>query len=129
MASTNLQMFKCGVCGAEVEVVRGGGGTLMCCGQPMDLLTENSTDAAQEKHVPVVEKSDDVLCVKVGSVPHPMEEDHYIEWVETICCDGTYRQVAELKPGQEPEAKFPACCGHEATVVRAYCNVHGLWKA
>jgi superoxide reductase len=125
MASTNLQMFKCGVCGAEVEVVRGGGGTLMCCGQPMDLLTENSTDAAQEKHVPVIEKVAGGVKVSVGSVAHPMEEEHLIEWIEVIADGNTYRRA--LQPGSVPEAVFPLETGELKS--RAYCNLHGLWKS
>jgi superoxide reductase len=125
MASSNLQVYKCGVCGAEVEVIRGGDGTLICCSQPMDLLAENTTDAAQEKHVPVIEKIDGGVKVTVGSVAHPMQEDHLIEWIEVIADGKSYRE--SLNPGDAPEAVFPV----EASQVtaRAYCNLHGLWKA
>ena len=125
MASSTLQVYKCSVCGAEVEVIRGGDGTLVCCSQPMDLLAENTTDAAVEKHVPVIEKVDGGVKVKVGSVAHPMTEEHLIEWIELIAGGKAYRQ--SLKPGDAPEAVFPV----DATDVtaRAYCNLHGLWKS
>ena len=124
MASSNLQVYKCGVCGAEVEVIRGGGGTLVCCNKPMNLLAENTTDAAQEKHVPVIEKVDGGVKVSVGSVAHPMVEDHLIEWIEIIADGKIQRQ--SLKPGDAPEAVFSV----EAAQItaRAYCNLHGLWK-
>ena len=119
------EVFKCGLCGHIVEVLHEGAGELVCCGQPMTKLTENTTDAAKEKRVPVVEKVDGGFKVKVGSVAHPMEEKHYIEWIELIADGKAYRQF--LKPGQPPEALFRI----EATSVtaREYCNLHGLWKA
>ena len=117
-------IYKCGVCGNMVEVVHVGGGTLVCCGQEMNLLTANSTDAAQEKHVPVIEQGNGTITVKVGSAPHPMEEEHYIEFIE-LCVDGVGYQKF-LKPGDAPEAVFNGC-GSEVTA-RAYCNKHGLWK-
>ena len=124
MASSNLQVYKCDVCGAEVEVVHGGGGTLVCCNTPMNLLAENTTDAAQEKHVPVIEKVDGGVKVSVGSVAHPMGEDHLIEWIEVVADGKIYRQL--LKPGDAPEAVFPVKADQLAA--RAYCNLHGLWK-
>lgn len=120
-----LQVYKCEVCGNIIEVLHGGAGELVCCGQPMKLFVENTVDAAKEKHVPVAEKTTEGIKVKVGSVAHPMEEKHYIEWVELIAGDKVYRQA--LAPGQAPEATF--CSEGGATVVRAYCNLHGLWKA
>ncbi len=119
-----LEVYRCEVCGNIVEVLQGGNGQLVCCGKPMKLLVENTTDAAREKHVPVVEKVAGGYKVKVGSVPHPMEEKHYIEWVELVACDKAYRQF--LSPGQAPEAFFSV----EAADVfaREYCNLHGLWK-
>lgn len=125
MASSNLQVYKCGVCGSEVEVIRGGGGTLVCCDKPMNLQAENTTDAAQEKHVPVIEKVDGGVKVTVGSVAHPMGEDHLIEWIEVVADGKVYRQ--SLKPGNAPVAVF----GVEADqlMARAYCNLHGLWKS
>jgi superoxide reductase len=119
-----LQVYKCEVCGNIVEVLHGGQGELVCCGQPMKLYKENTVDAAKEKHVPVVEKVATGYKVKVGSVAHPMEEKHYIEWVELIVGDKAYRQF--LRPGEAPEALF-AVDAPNATA-REYCNLHGLWK-
>jgi superoxide reductase len=107
-----------------VEVLHEGQGELVCCGQPMKLFVENTVDAAREKHVPVVEKAAGTFNVKVGSVPHPMEEDHYIEWVEIIVDGKAYRQF--LKPGGSPEATFDIKA--EKVTAREYCNLHGLWK-
>jgi superoxide reductase len=120
-----LQIFKCGLCGNIVEVIHGGKGQLVCCGQPMEQLVENTVDASKEKHVPVIEKTADGIKVKVGGVAHPMEEKHYIEWVQVIAGDKTCRQF--LAPGQAPEAVFPPLDG--AVSAREYCNLHGLWKA
>jgi len=125
MATERLQVYKCQVCGNIVEVVHTGVGTLVCCNQPMTLLKEGVTDAAVEKHVPVVEKVDDGFKVKVGEVAHPMEEKHYIEWIEVIADGKAYRQF--LEPGDTPEATFNI--DTEKVVAREYCNVHGLWKA
>jgi superoxide reductase len=119
-----LQVYKCEVCGNIVEMVHEGKGQLVCCGQPMVLQAENTVDASREKHVPVVEKTAGGVKVKVGSAPHPMEEKHYIEWVEVI--DGASAQRIFLKPGQAPEAAF--CVGPGEVTPRAYCNIHGLWK-
>ena len=120
-----LQVYKCDVCGNMVEVVHSGVGELVCCGQPMTLQTENTVDAAKEKHVPVIEKVAGGYKVKVGAVAHPMEEKHYIEWIELIAGNKAYRQF--LKPGDAPEAFFAT----DATQVsaREFCNLHGLWKA
>ena len=120
-----LQVYKCEACGNMVEVLHGGGGELVCCGEPMKLLVENTVDAAKEKHVPVIEKVDGGVKVKVGSVAHPMEESHYIEWVEIIADGEAYRQF--LNPGEAPEATF--CIEAEQITAREYCNLHGLWKA
>ena len=119
------QVFKCDICGNIVEVLHGGKGQLVCCNEPMRLLTENTVDASLEKHVPVVEKSADGITIKVGSAAHPMEEKHYIEWIEVIADGKSYRQY--LQPGQAPEAVFMI---EAATITaREYCNLHGLWKA
>lgn len=118
-------VYKCNVCGNIVEVTHVGGGTLVCCGQPMELLTEKTADQGMEKHVPVVEKIDGGYKVKVGSVPHPMEEGHYIEWIELMADGKIYREY--LKSGQAPEAVFPVEA--ENVVAREYCNLHGLWRA
>ena len=120
-----LQVYKCEACGNIVEVLHGGGGELVCCGEPMKLQVENTVDAAKEKHVPVIEKVDGGVKVKVGSVAHPMEESHYIEWVEIIADGEAYRQF--LNPGEAPEATF--CIKAEQITAREYCNLHGLWKA
>lgn len=119
------QVYKCELCGNMVEVISGGLGALVCCGQDMIMMVENTTDAAVEKHVPVIEASDDGILVKVGSVDHPMTEDHYIEWIELLTAEKVYR--VHLTPSSTPQACFPAI---EGTVqARAYCNLHGLWKA
>lgn len=119
------QVYKCGLCGNIIEVIHAGAGVnLVCCGQAMLHMKENSIDASKEKHVPVVEKGA-TLKVKVGSIPHPMEDKHYIEWVEVIADGRSYKKF--LKPGEKPEAEFNIKA--DDAVVRAYCNIHGLWKA
>ena len=120
-----MQIYKCEICGNIVEMVHGGKGKLICCGQPMGFYEENSTDAAQEKHVPVVEKTDNGYKVTVGSIAHPMEEDHYIEWIEIIAGEFSSRQF--LDPGDEPRAVF--CTDSGDVAARAYCNIHGLWRS
>ena len=121
-----LQIYKCSVCGNIVEVVHASGGELVCCNKPMILLAENSTDAATEKHVPVVEQVDSGVKVAVGSVLHPMADDHYIEWIELIVGGKALRQA--LKPGDEPVAMFEGVQSSDV-LARAYCNLHGLWKS
>jgi superoxide reductase len=120
-----LQIYKCEVCGNIVEMLHAGKGTMVCCDQPMKLYRENTTDAAVEKHVPVVTKADGGISVKVGSAAHPMEESHYIEWIEIISGDRTCRKF--LKPGIPPEADF--CIDGPGVTAREYCNLHGLWKS
>lgn len=124
-ATERLQIFHCPMCGNIVEVLAAGGGELVCCGKPMELAAENTVDASLEKHVPVVEKTVDGFKVKVGSIAHPMEEKHFIMWIELIADGRAYREF--LKPGQAPEAFF--CVKAEKVVAREYCNLHGLWKA
>ena len=119
-----LQIYKCEICGNMVEMIHEGIGQLVCCGQPMKFYEENTVDASQEKHVPVVEKIEGGFKVKVGSIPHPMEEKHYIEWIEVIADGKTYRQF--LKPGDVPEAVF--MIDASAIIAREYCNLHGVWK-
>jgi superoxide reductase len=119
-----LEIYKCEVCGNIVEVLHGGDGELVCCGQPMKRFVENTVDAAKEKHVPVIEKVEGGVKVKVGDVAHPMEEKHYIEWVEIIADGKAYRQF--LNPGEAPEATFNVEAGQ--ITAREYCNLHGLWK-
>jgi superoxide reductase len=123
--SQRLEVYKCALCGNIVEVLDAGGGELVCCGQPMQLLAENTVDASKEKHVPVLEKTADGYRVKVGAIPHPMEDKHFIEWVELIADGKAYREF--LKPGRAPEAVF--CLQATAVTAREYCNLHGLWKA
>jgi superoxide reductase len=119
-----LQVYKCSICGNIVEVLHGGKGELVCCGKPMSLMTENTVDAAKEKHIPVLEKIEGGVKVKVGSVAHPMEEKHYIEWIEIIADGKIYRQF--LKAGEAAEAVFKINASQ--IYARAYCNLHGLWK-
>jgi superoxide reductase len=119
------QVYKCEVCGNMVEVVHASGGTLTCCNQPMKLMAENTTDGAKEKHVPVIEKIEGGVLVKVGSVEHPMLDTHYIEWIEIHTASKVYRKF--LKPGEKPEAFFKV--EEEVLFAREYCNLHGLWKA
>src|SRR4030043_918872 len=118
------QIFKCAKCGNIVEILHTGGGALVCWGEPMALPKENTGDASLEKHVPVIEKTEKGVRVKVGSVPHPMEEAHYIEWIEILADGKVYRKF--LKPGDAPEAEF--CVEAENVIAREYCNLHGLWK-
>jgi len=119
-----LEVFKCNVCGNMVEVIHAGPGTLVCCNQPMQLMDENTVDAALEKHVPEIEKTADGYLVKVGSVEHPMKDDHYIEWIELLADGKAYRQF--LNPGEKPEALFKVDA--ENVSAREYCNLHGVWK-
>jgi len=119
------QVYKCNICGNIVEVLHAGKGELVCCGQPMELLKEKSEDVGLEKHVPVIEKTENGVKVKVGSVPHPMEEKHYIEWIEVIADGKVYREF--LNPGGKPEAEFEVKA--EKIEAREYCNIHGLWKS
>ena len=119
-----LQIYKCMKCGNIVEVLHGGAGELVCCGEPMALLEEKTADAATEKHVPVIEKIDGGYKVKVGTVSHPMEEKHFIEWIELLADGKAYRQF--LEPGNEPEAVFNVQA--DSVSAREHCNVHGLWK-
>lgn len=119
------EIYKCGMCGNIVEVLHEAGGQLVCCGQPMDVLQENSKDAATEKHVPVITKIEGGYKVTVGEVLHPMQPEHFIEWIELIAGDEIFRKY--LKPGDTPEAIFytPAT----DVYAREYCNLHGNWKS
>jgi len=120
-----LEVYKCEVCGNIVEVLHGGQGELVCCGQPMRLFVENSTDAAREKHVPVIEKTPGGFKVSVGSTLHPSEEKHYIEWIELLADGRAYRRF--IQPGEPPVAEF--CIEAASVAARELCNIHGLWKA
>jgi superoxide reductase len=120
-----MEVYKCTVCTNIVEVLRGGNGELVCCGKPMENMKENTEDAANEKHVPVVEDLGGKVKVTVGSTLHPMEEKHYIEWIQILTDDGaSYRKF--LEPGENPGAEFPVSAGK--IKAREYCNIHGLWK-
>ncbi len=118
-----LQVYKCEICGNIVEVLHEGKEQLVCCDQPMKLLEEKTGEQGMEKHLPVSEKMDKGVKVKVGSVPHPMEEKHYIEWIEVAMKDGVARKF--LKPGETPEAEFEI--EGDILQMREYCNIHGLW--
>jgi superoxide reductase len=119
-----LEIYKCAKCGNIVEVLQGGVGQLVCCGEPMKLLDEKTADAKTEKHVPVIEKVGGGYKVKVGSVPHPMLEEHYIQWIELLADGKAYRQF--LEPGDQPEAVFNVEA--DSVSAREHCNIHGLWK-
>ncbi len=123
-----LEMYKCEICGNFVEVVLSGAGELVCCGKPMVLQVPNTTDAAGEKHVPFFVKEDDELLVKIGSVPHPMTAEHYIQFIEVVSKDEKYVKRKYLTPSEE--AVF-ALKGYDigALTAREYCNLHGLWEA
>jgi superoxide reductase len=122
---SRMQVYKCEMCGNIVEVLHGGAGVLTCCGEPMKLYEEKTADSTVEKHVPVIEKVEGGYLVKVGSVPHPMEAQHYIEWIELISDGAIYRKY--LVPGGPPEAVF-ITGDLDGVSAREYCNVHGLWK-
>ncbi len=120
------QIYRCNVCGNIVEVVMAGVGELVCCGQPMELLIERQTDVGPEKHIPIVEKTGKGIMVKVGEVPHPMEESHYIHLIEVIADGKVYRKT--LQPGDEPSAEFELEEDEISDLkVREYCIIHGLW--
>ncbi|MCL0078838.1 desulfoferrodoxin [Dehalococcoidia bacterium] len=119
------QVYVCEICGNITEVLSTGMGELVCCGEPMDLQQEKAADAGREKHVPVIEETDSGIKVKVGDVPHPMEEKHYIEWVEIIAGGKSCRMF--LNPGQKPEAEFDI--KPQKVTAREYGTIHGLWKS
>ena len=121
------QVYKCSVCGNIVEVLHTGAGELVCCGQPMILQIENTVDAAQEKHLPVKEVVGDKVTIKIGSVEHPMESAHYIEWIEVITSNRIYRKYLNTELDRKAEAEFTI--KGEIIKVRAYCNLHGLWQS
>ena len=119
------EIYKCTLCGNIVEVLHSGPGELVCCGQPMEKQAAKTEDASTEKHVPYIEKTDNGILVKIGqNQDHPMEEQHYIEWIEIIADGNAYRKF--LHPGDKPQAFFPITT--ESITAREYCNVHGLWK-
>ena len=119
-----LQVYQCELCGNIVEMIHASAGRLTCCNKAMTLLTENSVDAATEKHVPIVERTDDGIKVTVGSVPHPMLDEHYVEWIQLVADGKSYRQF--LKPGDAPVAFFKIDANN--ITAREFCNLHGHWK-
>lgn len=127
MKSETLKFYYCEKCGNIVQMVKAVGVPVYCCGEPMKELIPDATDAAQEKHVPVAKNEGGVLRVEAGSVHHPMEDKHSIEWIYAETCCGTYLKL--LKPGEPPVAEFHIGDGEEVRAVYAYCNQHGLWKA
>ena len=122
-----MKFYRCAHCGKIIAVVKESGVPVMCCGQKMEEIVPGTTDAAAEKHVPVYEVKDNIVTVCVGSVAHPMVEEHYIEWVSLQTTGGNQRKA--LTPGQAPRVQFALCEGEEVVAVFAYCNLHGLWKA
>jgi len=119
-----MQIYRCNICGNLIEVFRAGVGQLVCCGELMERLEAKTEDKGYEKHVPVIEKTGAGVLVKIGEVPHPMEEKHYIEWIEVIYDGMTQRK--SLEPGMAPEAEF--CVDADRIEVRQHCNIHSLWK-
>jgi len=122
-----MKFYRCETCGQMVAVVKKTGCDVFCCGKPMVEVVPNTTDAAVEKHVPVYEVKEGKVFVTIGSVLHPMTEEHYIEWIALKTKYGNQRKA--LQPGAEPKACFSICEGDEVEAVYAYCNLHGLWKA
>ncbi len=123
--TAKAQIYKCDLCGNIVEVLDSGEGELVCCGQPMKLFEEKTADKSTEKHVPVIEKTPSGYRVTVGTTLHPMEEKHYIEWIELVADGVRYKKF--LKPGDAPKAEF--CIEAKTVSAREYCNIHGLWKS
>lgn len=121
---SRVDFYRCESCGNIVALIKKGDGTLACCGEPMTKLEANSTDAAKEKHVPVVTREDGKIKIAVGSTLHPMQPEHYIEWIALVVDDKV--EFKFLKPGEEPKAEFAEVKTGNAY---AYCNLHGLWKA
>lgn len=121
-----MEFYKCAVCGKIVAMVKPGVPDTVCCGKPMAQLVANTSDGAGEKHVPVVEVKDNVLHVKVGSVEHPMLEEHHIEWIAVETVQGNQRKI--LDPTSKPEADFALLPGDQVKAVYEYCNLHGLWR-
>ena len=117
-------ILKCNLCGNIIEVIEAHSDNLVCCGQDMNILQENIIEASTEKHIPAVEKTNGGILVKIGSIAHPMEEKHYIQWVEVISKNKSYKKF--FSPNNKPEAFFPI--EDDKLIVRAYCNLHGLWK-
>ncbi len=122
-----MKFYRCKRCGQMVAIVKKKGCPIMCCGEPMEEIIPGESDGAVEKHVPVYEVKDNMVCVTVGSVEHPMSEEHYIEWIALQTKNGNQRKA--LKPGDAPKACFALLEGDEVEAVYAYCNLHSLFKA
>ena len=126
--SEKNEVYRCNICGNMVEVLHIGTGKLICCENPMELLNEKEEGTGPEKHLPVIEETEKGVKVKVGSTPHPMEENHCIEWVELIADNQVYRKI--LRPGDMPEAEFDIKLKDISQIgLREYCSIHGLWKS
>lgn len=125
--TNKLDIFKCNVCGNIVEVVLSGGGELVCCNQPMELVVPKTSMESGEKHIPVLEKNGDDKTVRVGSMPHPMEDEHYIQFIEVISKDQKWVKRKYLHPHEQPEMKFKCKCDKKFDAF-AHCNLHGLWE-
>ena len=123
----NVKFYQCPICGNIIGLIEGNVEHITCCGKPMEEMIANTTDASVEKHVPVYERVEDELVVRVGEVEHPMEKEHYIEWISLQTKNGNQRVV--LKPNDEPKACFKICDGDVIEAVYAYCNLHSLWIA
>lgn len=121
-----MKFFKCAKCGKIIGMVQNSACPTMCCGEPMEELVANTTDAAQEKHVPVVQIDGNKVTVTVGEVEHPMLEEHYIQWIALETSEGAQRK--ELKPGEKPSRNFALAEGETVVAAYEYCNLHGLWK-
>ncbi len=119
------EIYKCEVCGNIIEVLSVGGGELVCCQKPMSHIRENSIDAGKEKHIPIVKIENDKMLVTVGEIKHPMSDEHYIQWIEVILGEKIYRK--NLKPNENPNTTFEILNHSKEIIVRAYCNIHGLW--
>lgn len=125
--TNKLDIFKCNVCGNIVEVVLSGGGELVCCNQPMELVVPKTSVESCEKHIPVLEENRDDKTVRVGSMPHPMEDEHYIQFIEVISKDQKWVKRKYLHPHEQPEMKFKCKCDKKFDAF-AHCNLHGLWE-
>ena len=122
----NIKFYRCAICGNIIWLVEGNIKSISCCGKNMELMEANVVDASVEKHVPVYQKVEDEIVVRVGEIEHPMTEAHYIEWIAVETSNGA--QMKMLKPGQAPKAEFMLVEGETVEAVYAYCNLHGLWK-
>ena len=126
--SKKFEIFKCNVCGSIVEVISSGVGQLVCCSLPMEHLKEHhSDDEYQEKHVPIVTIEGETKTIRVGSIPHPMEKEHYIMFIEAISPDKKYLKRKYLNPQEEPKMELKQCCHYDKFTARELCNIHGVW--